>query len=150
MITSTAWPSTPPPAQPDMHVKPIDDVGAVGMIQASPTSDMTDVVMDLINQVKPNDLAQVEPLSAMRWRDVERIVLPPQHIVDAYMPIDMRVTRWELYQDIRHVPVMSGVSWSIRSYSPDTSAWTVCAIVLMNVYHRTEIGFSRLHLQTTG
>ena len=109
MLTSTAWPSTPPPAQPDMLVKPIhDDIGPVGTLQAFPTADVTDVIMELIAKVKPNDLVQVEPLSAMRWRDVEIVRLPPQQAVEAYMPIDLRVSRWELYQELRHVPVMTG------------------------------------------
>ena len=39
---------------------------------------------------------------------MERIVLPPQQKVEAYLPIDLRITRWELYQELRHVPIMSG------------------------------------------
>ena len=80
--------------------------GPVGTLQAFPTADVTDVVMDFIAQVKPNDLVQIEPLAAMKWREVERIVLPPQQRVHVFEPVDMRVTRWELYQDTRHVPVM--------------------------------------------
>ena len=60
MITSTAWPSTPTPAQPDMIIKPVhDDIEAVGTLRAFPTADVTDVVMELIEKVKPSDLVHV-------------------------------------------------------------------------------------------
>ena len=109
VLTSSAWFTTPPPAQPDMLVKPIhDDVGPVGTLQPFPTSDVTDAIMDFINQVKPNDLMQVQPLYAMKWDEVGRVLLPPQPAIEAYMPLDMRVTRWELYQELCHVPVMAG------------------------------------------
>ena len=88
-----------------MLAKPIyDDIGPVGTLQAFPTADVTDVVMDFINQVKPNGLVQVEPLAAMRWRDVDRVVLPSQQRVDAFSPIDVRARRWELHQDTEHAP----------------------------------------------
>ena len=47
-LMSTAWPRTPPPAQPDLLVKPVfDDVGPVGTLSAFPTADVTEVTMDL-------------------------------------------------------------------------------------------------------
>ena len=101
LLTCCAWPLSPPPAQPDMVPKPIeDDLGAVGAVQAYP---YTNVVEEVIKQVKPSDLVQVLPLSAFFWK----IVLPPQTKVDAYEPVDLRSSRWELYQHIRQVPVMT-------------------------------------------
>ena len=109
MLTSTAWPSTPPPAPPDLLVRPVhDDVGPVGTLRAFPTALATDVVMDFISQTKPRDFVQVIPLSAVRWSEVEKIVLPPQPRVTAYQPLDMRSSRWELYQCIREMPLMAG------------------------------------------
>ena len=91
MLTSTAWPTTPTPAQPELLVRPVlDDRGPVGAIQAFQSAEVTDVVMDVINQVKPNDLVQVVPIHAYRWREVERIVLPPQPRVHAFQLLDMR------------------------------------------------------------
>ena len=63
--------------------------------------------MDFNNQVKPSDLVQVLPLHAMTWDQVDRVQLPPQPAVVAFKPVDLRVSRWELYEETRHVPVTS-------------------------------------------
>ena len=108
LLTCCVWPMSPPPAQPDMIPKPIeDDLGAVGAVQAYPYAKAVDVVEEVIKQVKPSDLAQVLPLSAFFWKDVEKIMLPPQTKVAVHEPVDLRLSRWELYEHIRHVPVMS-------------------------------------------
>ena len=107
LITSMAWPTTPPPAQPDMVPRPIeDDLGAVGAAQAYPFARAADVVEDIIKEVRPTDLVQVIPLAAYHWRDVEKIIIPAQSKVEAYSPVDLRISRWELYQEIRQVPIM--------------------------------------------
>ena len=107
MITATVLPHSPPPAQPEVVVRPVfDDVGPVGTLQAYPTALASDVVLDFINQVKPGDLVQVLPMHAVLWREVERILMPPQPRVSAFRPLDMRSSRWELYQNIREVPVL--------------------------------------------
>ena len=62
----------------------------------------------IISQTKPSDLVQVIPLAAVTWHEVEKVVFPPQPRVTAHMPLDMRTSRWELYQCIREVPVMAG------------------------------------------
>ena len=108
ILTSNAWPTTPPPAQPDMLPRPVvDEHGPVGVAQAYPLAKAADVVGDLIAIIKPYDLVQVLPMSAFHWRDVERVLLPPQLPVRAHEPIDLRTTRWEMFQDLRHVPVMA-------------------------------------------
>ena len=108
MLTSAVWPPAPTPAQPEMMIKPVfDDQGVVGALRAFPESGVTDIVTDFISQVKPADLVQVEPMYAQRWWQVERIVLPPQTPCHVHKPIDMRATRWELYQEVRQVPVMA-------------------------------------------
>ena len=56
---------------------------------------------------KPTDLVQVLPMSAYLWKDVEKILIPPQTKVRAHDPIDLRISRRELYQRVREVPVMS-------------------------------------------
>ena len=45
---------------------------------------------------KPTDLVQVLPMSAYLWKDVEKILIPPQTKVRAHDPIDLRLSRWEL------------------------------------------------------
>ena len=107
-LTSTAWPRTPTPAQPDMVIKLVyDDVWPVGTLRAFPTADVTEVTMDFISQVKPYDLVQILPLYAVTWDQVDRVVLPPQQKINAYKPVDLRATRWELYQEMRQVPAMA-------------------------------------------
>ena len=108
LLTCCARPVSPPPAQPDMLPRPIeDDLGAVGVVQAYPYTKAVDVVEKVIKKVKPIDLVQVLPMSAYLWKDVEKIVLPPQTKVIAHDPVDLRLSRWELYQRVRQVPVMS-------------------------------------------
>ena len=63
--------------------------------------------MDLISQIKPGDLVRVEPLHAITWAEVHRVILPPQPKVESYKPLDMRMSHWELYQEVRHVPVVT-------------------------------------------
>ena len=41
------------------------------------------------------------------WKDAEKVILPPQTRVHAFSPIDLRINRWELFQDVRHIPLMS-------------------------------------------
>ena len=108
LLTCSAWPVSPPPAQPDMVPRPIeDDLGAVGAVQAYPYTKAVDVVEKMISKVKPIDLVQVIPMSAYLWKDVEKIVFPPPTKVIAHDPVDLRLSRWELYQRVRQVPVMS-------------------------------------------
>ena len=108
LLTSMAWPTTPPPAQPDMIPRPIeDDLGAVGAVQAYPLARAADVVETVIEKVKPTDLVQVIPHSAYHWREVEKIIIPPQTKVDVHQGVDLRLSRWELYQEVRHVPIMA-------------------------------------------
>ena len=76
-------------------------------MQAYPYAKAVDVVEEVIKKVKPIDLVQVLPMSAYLWKDVEKIMLPPQTKVLAHDPVDLRLSRWELYQRVRQVPVMS-------------------------------------------
>ena len=67
----------------------------------------TEVVEYLISIVKPTDLVQVIPLAAFHWRDVEKIIIPEQTKVEGHDLVDLRSSRWELYQHVRQVPIMA-------------------------------------------
>ena len=70
-----------------MVPRPIeDDLGPVGAVQAYPYTKAVDVVEKVINHVKPTDLVQVIPMSAYLWKDVEKILVPPQTKVTARGP----------------------------------------------------------------
>ena len=108
LLRSRALPVSPPPAQPDLLPRPIyDDIGAVGVLEAPPTARVVEVIRDLVEQISVHDLVHVEPICAYMWREVNMLRLPPQYRIRAFQPIDMRRTRWELYQSVRHVPLMA-------------------------------------------
>ena len=53
LLTCSAWPVSPPPAQPDMIPRPIeDDLGPVGAIRAYPYTKAIDVVEKIIDHVQ--------------------------------------------------------------------------------------------------
>ena len=106
-IWSSAWPQSPPPAQPDRIQKVVWlEERQYGVVHAAPTATVSDVLDDLWDKVMPLSPFLVNPISAVLWHDVEflEIDLPVAAQVPTF--VDLRGDRWERLQKIRHVPVL--------------------------------------------
>ena len=70
LLTCSAWPVSPPPAQPDMTPRPIeDDLGPVGAIRAYPYTKAVDVVEKVIEQNEIGTRYEVAYFEARKGQD---------------------------------------------------------------------------------
>ena len=93
----------------------------------------------------PNDLVQVLPMFAYHWSEIESVLLPAQPRCEALHPMDLMATRWELCEEIRHVPVMAAgratatviLPWSLsmdmaryllEDHTPPSQHWQLSAV----------------------
>ena len=51
---------------------------------------VVDVIRDLVDQTNTHDLIHIQPMGAVYWRKLDRLVLPPQYQVDVEHAIDLR------------------------------------------------------------
>ena len=94
--------------QHDPTPRPVyDDVGPVGVVEAPPRARVADVIRDFVDQVSPYGLVDYTPMGAYLWHEVDRLILPEQYVIDVHSPVDLRNSRWELYQEPRHIPLMT-------------------------------------------
>ena len=83
-----------------------DHDGVIGQIRAHPSSLPEDVLSDFADRVKPWALPRIYPHDALTWDDVQSVILPPPEQVVGHNAIDLRKSRWELYEELRKIPLM--------------------------------------------
>ena len=108
--TSSAPPQLLPPAQNEPVCKPVLEgetpIGyPIGYIWADPQASIDKVIISMHRDLKIDVAINHHPVEAMRWQETTRLQLAPRRMYDMPYLKDLRISRWELYQQGRIIPV---------------------------------------------
>ena len=105
--TSRATPANLPAAQHHPVCKPVlEGDTPVGHVWADPAASAVEVVISMHRELKIAVAIDTIPQHANLWTEVTRLNLGERKRFDLPYLKDLRVTRWELYQSPRLIPVL--------------------------------------------
>ena len=117
----------------------------VGYVWAYKTAYAHEIVNELMEDLKLDSYVEIVPAQARRWDEVARLTIPNAAVVQARSPIDTRVSRWELYQAHKEIPMMKngmvvryvvipqvtslkGAQVRLNMHAPWEETWKIMAI----------------------
>ena len=98
-----------PMAQEDpIPVPVLEETDTIGYIWAHPLANAGEVVQNFADELHIECLIDFSPMHAVHWRDMISLEMMGRWVVLVQDYLDIRQTRWELYQATREIPLMSG------------------------------------------
>ena len=108
VMFSNVWPRTPPPAQPNTSPRGIycSDI-QLGQLRASDQADPEEVLADFGRTIHCHAAMMFVPRSATRWEEVREVRIARPTQIQVSLPLDLRFSRWEYFEEPRIVPVLA-------------------------------------------
>ena len=106
---ANASPPDLPHAQNEPYAVPVIEGEhlPIGYVWADPTCIASEVLSSIRRDMPVDVHVTCEPEEHLAWSSIRRVTFGPRPVLDEQRTVDLRVDRWELYQEPRTVPFLS-------------------------------------------
>ena len=105
-----------------------EENATIGYIWAHPHAQVGEVIQNFADELHIECLIDYDPVQATKWRDLNSLELMGRLVILAEEYLDLRQSRWELFQTVREVPMMARLDYR----APYPQVWHVMALDFHN------------------